>query len=357
MLATILACMNATSLAAPYWRGVDASFIPQYKDLGAVFYEGAKPIEPLAAFAKTGSNLLRLRVWVNPRDGYCSPERTLEMAREAKKLGMQLLIDFHYADSWADPGKQPKPQAWTDLSNEGLIEAVKIHTRQVIGDLVKQKTPPAIVQIGNEIADGLLWPTGRISRGGREMFGKLLKAGVEATRAAMPKDHRYGIMIHHDQGGKNAVCRWYFDLVKELGVDFDMIGLSFYPWWHGTLDDLQKNLNDLAARYGKPVMVVETAYPFTLQSGDATGNFVGRESQLVPGFPASPAGQSAFLKKLHEIVKAVPEHRGVGVCYWAPEYVAFRTIETPCENLCLFDLERKLLPGARALGEKPLDEE
>lgn len=349
--------MTSNAPDAPYWRGVDASFIPQYRDLGAVFYEGKNPIEPLAAFAKTGSNLLRLRVWVDPPEKYCNPEHTLAMAREAKKLGMDLLIDFHYADSWADPGKQPKPKAWAELSNEDLEKAVREHTHRVIADLVAQKTPPKIVQIGNEIADGLLWPTGRISRGGREMFGRLLKAGIEGARAAMPKSDPLSIMIHHDQGGKNGVCRWYYDLVKELGVEFDMIGLSYYPWWHGTLDDLSKNLNDLAERYQKPLMVVETAYPFTLSSGDDTGNFVERENQLVPGYPATPQGQIAFLKKLHAIVKAVPENRGVGVCYWAPEYVAYPGIHTPCENLCLFDFERKLLPGARALGEKPIDEE
>ncbi len=346
----VLALMLFAVSAQPLLNGADASFVPQYRDLKAEFFVGATKTDGLDALAQSGSKLLRLRVWLNPKDGYCSVDRTLALARDGKKLGMHLLINFHYADDWADPQKQPTPDAWRSLNLTDLAKAVKAHTQDTLDRLAAQGTPADSVQVGNEIRNGILWPMGKRSEGKLDKLAVLLKAGVEGVRASK-NGKKIKVMIHHDQGGMVKECRFFFGELKRLGVRFDWIGLSYYPWWHGTMPQLQENMNGLAAEFRKPVMIVETAYPFTLGWKDQTGNFCGSESQLVPGFPATPEGQAKFLRELNRMVRAIPGKRGLGVVYWAPEYVAHPGIQTPCENLCLFDFENKLLPGAYALGE------
>lgn len=333
----------------PLLNGIDASFVPQYRDLKAKFTVDGRPTDPLDALAEAGNKLLRLRVWVNPKDGYCSVARTLEMAKEAKRLGMKTLIDFHYADSWADPQQQPTPAAWKSHDLPKLAEAVRQHTKTTLDQLAAQGTPAYAVQIGNEIRNGMLWPLGRRTTAGFDNLVTLLKAGIRGARESRGgKNLR--VMIHHDQGGNFKECSLFFGVLKRKGVTFDWIGLSYYPWWHGTLDQLRENLNGLAREFERPVMIVETGYPFTLKWKDQSNNFVGMESQVVTGFPATPSGQAAFMRELNRRVRAVPNGRGLGVVYWAPEYVAHPGMETPWENLCLFDFDNQLLPAARALG-------
>lgn len=304
MLATVL----YMALAAPVWRGVDCSFIPQLRDLGAKFYDGADETEVLVALRKQGINLLRLRVWVDPKDGYCGVERTLKLSKEAFDLGYTLMIDFHYSDSWADPAKQVKPRAWRQLSERDLAKAVHDHTKLTLEKLVAQKTPARFVQIGNEVRPGMLFPTGRINGNDYAPFARLLKAGLTGAREAM-RGKPLTTIIHNDEGGNfKGTSRFFEGLAKE-GVKFDCIGLSYYPWWHGTLAQLSENLNGLASKFNKPVMVVETAYPFTLKWQDDENNFVGTEKQLVPGYPATPEGQASFLQKVNDLVTSVPNGR------------------------------------------------
>lgn len=338
-----------TVAAQPYYRGVDCSFIPEYRDKKTVFTVNGKPTEPLKALRDAGANLLRLRVWVNPKDGYCDLSHTLVMAQEAKRNRMALLIDFHYSDWWADPGQQNPPAAWKALGDAELEKAVFDHSKEVISALVAQKTPPDMVQVGNEVRPGMLWPLGRIEREEGKPFTRLLKAGIAGTLAGMPTGKRVPIMIHNDAGGDNAGCRWFYGLLQRDSVPYDVIGVSYYPFWHGTLDAVQRNLSDLSERFSKDVMVVETAYAFSLENKDAERNFVGDDKKLLPGYPATPQGQAAFLRELHRRVRAIP--RGLGVVYWAPEYVVEKGIQNPYENLALFDFDRNLIvDSARALG-------
>lgn len=333
--------------AAPYWRGADMSFVPEYRDLGCEFYVGQRKTDSLKALKDAGMNMLRLRVWVNPPKGYCSPEKTVKLAVEAKKMGLELMIDFHYSDDWADPGKQIPPAKWKNYDVRQMAEATKGHTKEVLLALKKVGVHPKIVAIGNEIRTGMLWPLGEISKNGYENFATFLKAGIEGAKEA--KMRPYQIMIHNDAGGNKADCDRFYSSLTRLGVKFDVIGLSFYPWWHGTMDQLKENMDHLSEKFKKPVIVTETAYPFSVDWKDKTGNFVWKETKLNCDFPATPEGQSQFLTKLHSVVRSV--NRGQGVLYWAPEYVAHPGIETPCENLCLFDFENRMLPGAYALGE------
>ena len=334
-------------------NGGDLSFIPEYRSLKTTFYDGLKERDPLESFSSRGAKLLRLRVWVNPPAGFCSAERTLELAREAKRLGMQTLIDFHYSDDWADPQHQVPPAAWKAFDQKRMEVAVFDHTKDVVQRLAAQGTPADMVQIGNEIRDGMIWPMGQITKSGYGPLAKLLIAGIKGVRAGAGK-RVPRIMIHHDRGAELAKCKPFYQELLKRGVKFDVIGISYYPWWHGTMQGLKENMDGLAETFKKPVMIVETAYPFTLGWKDQTGNFVGEEKQLVPGYPATPDGQAKFLRELNRLVRAVPKDRGLGVVYWAPEYVAQPGISSPYENLALYDFEHRILPGADALGDRPV---
>ncbi len=343
------------------------SFLPQYRDLKLDFHREGKPVNPLAVLRETGSNVLRLRVWVNPKDGYCSKVHTLKLAKDAWKAGLRLMIDFHYSDWWADPGHQMKPKAWDGLTVQEIAGKVEEHTFDLLSDLVKQGTPADLVQVGNEIRTGMIWPEGQLwtkEKGNNpEAFANLvtfLKAGASGVkRVPAAKDSRDGrlvspkIIIHNDAGGDyKGTPAWYVKLAQAR-VPMDYIGLSYYPWWHGTLADLEKNLIALVEQVKTPIIVVETAYPFSLEWKDKENNFVGKADQLLPGFEATPAGQAKFLRALHATVRKTPGGLGRGVLYWAPEYVAHEGIQTPYENLCLFDFKNEAIVDSwKALAGK-----
>lgn len=350
MHAILASFVLASSPISSEIRGVDASFLPQLDGLKAQFFEGGSPIDVLTAFRVRGIEWLRVRVWVHPKEGYCGVPKTLELCKKAKALGYQLLINFHYSDDWADPQKQIPPDAWKGFDLDGMAKAVYAHTRGTLEALDRQGTPAAMVQIGNEIRDGMLWPLGQLSKGNWDGLERLLKAGIRGTKEAKLSVQPL-ISIHHDQGGNAKQCGDFYGQLTNRGVQYDLIQLSYYPWWHGTFAQLRENLAMLATRFKKPIFVGETAYPFTLEWKDRTGNFVGLERHLVPGFPASPEGQSAFLTELRKIVRETPNGLGAGVVYWAPEYIAVPGLPTPYENLALFDFDQKILPGAEALGK------
>ncbi|HKE18368.1 MAG TPA: glycosyl hydrolase 53 family protein [Kofleriaceae bacterium] len=271
----------------------------------------------------------------------------------AHAAGMRLLLDFHYSDFWADPQTQNTPAAWQGQDLAALAQTVRTYTRDVLAALHAQGTPADMVQIGNEIRNGMLWPLGRIdwdAGTGWDNLGALLRAGVAG--AADAPGPTPAIVIHFDQGGDNAFSRSFFDHIVAQQVPFDVIGLSYYPFWHGTITQLRTNMNDLAARYDRDVMIVETQYGWTLDNGDALGNFLWQDSQVVPGYPATPGGQVAFVSDLYSALAAVPGGRGAGIFYWQPEWipgVGWTPGEgTPNDNLTLFDFGGDALPSVQS---------
>lgn len=332
-------------------RAVDCSFIPQIESLGGTFTDSAGPRDFIAILKSAGFNAVRLRVWNNPPGGWCSPDQTCAIALRTKAAGMQLIIDFHYSDSWADPGQQNKPAAWSSMTLGTLRTSVRVFTAQVLTQLKLQGTPPDIVQLGNEITNGMLWNDGRV--GGvydanwPQLASLLQSAAAGVTDALSP---RPPIMIHLDTGGNNTATRWWFDNAVSRGIPFDIIGLSYYPWWHGSLASMKANVLDAAGRYGKPVVIAETAYPFTLGWNDNTNNFVWQQSQLLPGFAATPQGQAAYVADVASFMSTVPGGRGLGVMWWAPEYSAFPALGSPWENLALVDFAHAALPALLVLG-------
>jgi beta-galactosidase len=207
-----------------------------------------------------GFNYIRLRIFndpardsgYSPKRGFCDLEHTKQMAKRVKDAGMKLLLDFHYSDYWADPGKQYKPAAWRNLLFEELKKALYDYTKKVIQELKDQGTTPDMVQIGNEINHGLVWPEGNVSN--VDSMAQLIAAGVAGVKTVDPS---IVIMLHIALGGQNDESVFFINQVLARKVHFDVIGLSYYPKWHGTLDDLRDNMNDLLRRYNKDLIVVE----------------------------------------------------------------------------------------------------
>jgi len=339
--------MPTTAQASPMICGTDLSFVPQVEAGGGLFYDDSgASVDVIDDLAAQGLDMVRLRLWHTPADGVNGLDSTLIMARRIHDAGMRLLLDIHYSDTWADPAHQTKPAAWENLPFDALTEAVHDYTAEVVSALVEQGTPPAIIQIGNEITPGILWEDGRVQddTGWLNLIA-LLNAGVEGAHSAAPDAD---IMLHIDSGGNAETSRWFFDHIGD-SVDFDLIGVSFYPWWHGELGDLQANLTMLAERYGKPIIVVETGYPWTLGWADDTHNMVGEMAQLHAGFPATPRGQHAFLTALTAIVADVPDGLGRGLFYWEPATISAPEFDSFMENLTLFDYDGHPLPGLSAL--------
>ncbi len=315
--------------------GVDISTTPQIKNAGGVWKQNNVPGDVLDIFKSNGANYVRLRLWHTPTDGYCGLDSTLAFAKNVKTKGLKFLLDIHYSDWWADPGQQTKPAAWKNLSFTLLTDSVRQYTKRVIKALKDQNTLPDMVQVGNEITPGMLWPDGKISIGGWGNFTTLLKAGIQGVKDI---DTTVKIMIHIDRGGDNATSRWFFDNLKSNGVSFDIIGLSYYPWWHGTLTQAQNNLNDLATRYNKDIIIVETAYPWTTQYlNDGVSNVGFDPTKLPAGYPVNPQGQRDFLTYLIKLIKNTTSKRGIGFFYWEPAFISVPPVGSAWENYAIFD--------------------
>lgn len=339
-------------VAPAFMVGGDVSFLPEIEEHGGRYADQDGSRDLLVLMRDHGFNTVRLKLWHTPAGSYNTLTRVLGVATRARGLGMQLLLDIHYSDDWADPAKQFKPRAWEGLDFGTLVDSVYRYSHDVVAALSAQGTPPAMVQIGNEIRPGLLWPDGRVdgewdTPAQWKKLATLLQAGRKGVLDASP-GHPPLVMVHFDNGAKNAMGRTFFDHLVAEGVDFDVIGLSFYSKWHGTVDELRFNLADLASRYGKDVYVVETAYPWTMEWADGAGNIFGTDADLHAGYPPTVEGQAAFLRAVRAAVEDVPDGRGGGVVYWAPEWIPVRGVPSAWENATLFDFQGKALPSMDA---------
>jgi arabinogalactan endo-1,4-beta-galactosidase len=329
--------------------GHDLSTLQQLESIGKQFSDHGR-VQPLERIvAQHGATYVRERLWVNPPAPFNDLPHVLKMARRIKEAGMKLLLDFHYSDFWADPGKQYTPQSWQGQDLPTLANTVYNYTRDVLEQLARQGTPADLVQTGNEVTDGMLWPLGQIYVGSEQHwveFTTLLKAAIAGARdGGRHTDLR--VMVHIDRGGDNGGSVWFYDHILAQGVDFDVIGLSYYPFWHGPLSALQANLNDLSPRYNKDIVVVETAYPWTLADGDGYPNSIDASTPLGTDYPPTPEGQSGFLRNVLGILGQVPNGRGRGLVYWEPGWIPGVGWEPGAgdawDNMTLFDFEGKAL--------------
>ncbi len=336
--------------------GADISFLPQIEDHGGIYKQDSLPEDLLQILKLHGFTYIRLKLWHTPADDYNNLHKILFMATRIKEKGFKFLLDFHYSDTWADPGHQQKPAAWQGLSFKALKDSVYWYTKKTIQALAVQGTIPDMVQIGNEINSGLLWNEGRVGGNYNSNWpncAALINEGIRGVRESCEAGDSVKIMIHYAGAANNAGNRWFFDNLLAHGVNFEIIGLSYYSWWHGTLDQVRSNLNDLAQRYQKDIIIVETAYPWTLQWYDNMKNIVGQQSQLHVGYPASVSGQESFLRDLKKIVRQTNFDRGKGICYWAPEYISVPPILSSWENNTLFDFEGKVLKSMEVFLGQP----
>ena len=353
ILTLVLVFNICTKPQSEFIKGVDVSTLLQIEDNGGLFYENGFVSDPMQIFKDHGINYVRLKIWHTPTEDYNNLQKVLIAAQRIKSKGLKFLLNIHYSDWWADPANQTKPAAWNGLTFQSLKDSVYEYTKNIITTLKIHNLLPDMVQIGNEIICGMLWNDGRICEQYNTPqqwfnFASLVKEGIRGVNESIDLNDTVKIMIHIDRGGDNAGARWFYDGLFAQNVEFDLIGLSFYPWWHGTLVDLQDNLNDLATRYGKDIIVVETAYPWTLSWNDNTNNIVGNSNQLLPGYAASVQGQKDFLIDLMNVVNNTTANKGIGVFYWEPDWISTQTFGSPWENLALFDFSNEVLPSIYA---------
>ncbi|CAN7536361.1 glycosyl hydrolase 53 family protein [Paenibacillus sp. LjRoot56] len=352
-------------LSADFIKGADVSMLKQIEVSGGKFYDGGIEKEALQILKDHGVNWVRLRVWNNPVDangiglggGNNDKARTIEIAKRAHELGLKVLLDFHYSDFWADPSKQTKPAAWEGLNSVQLQQALYTYTADVIQGLTDEGVMPEMVQIGNETNTGMVWTEGQTTgSGGYEGWANLIKQGVQAVRDHDPNNAnalRTKIMIHLADGGNNELFRRNFDQLTLRQVDYDVIGFSYYPYWHGPLEDLQANMVDISKRYGKEVLVAENAYAYTLNDGDNFSNNFGPSQEQLGGYKATVQGQAQEVHDVMNAVAQVPNQKGLGVFYWEPDWIPVKGAEWSSkagegngwENQAMFDFNGHALPS------------
>ena len=342
-------------------KGMDLSSLEAIEDAGAVFYdENGNVITDILAYLADEKevNYVRLRVWNNPTTSfdagdYCNAEHTVSMARRIKEAGMKLLIDFHYSDSWADPAVQTKPEAWKDLSFTELKQAVYQYTAEVLNQLKEVGAYPDMVQIGNEISGGILWQDGYIDN--MSQLAQLLNSGISAVRDTTPAGQYTKVLLHLAEGGDVERFEYFFDSIIANGVtDFDVIGMSYYAYWHGSLQQLKNNMNNVVARYGKEVVVAETSYPYTYEDADATPNQIGRSDTDIAGLEATVANQRLITEMTFNTVATVDNGKGLGAFYWEPLWLAVNGVGVvkgegnEWDNQILFDHNHRALDSINA---------
>ena len=322
-------------LSPDFISAVDISYYPTILENGALFYNvQGNQINFLNSLIENGVNTIRLRLWVNPINDSSSFNEVKEFSALLKSLGFKIWITPHFSDTWAHPGQQQIPNEWSSLNFEEIKAEVYSHINQIMNEI-----EPDYIQIGNEINTGILFPSGDIQNNSIQ-FIELLNQGVNAVRS----NSNITKIILHFAGYDGS--QWFFNLVDQ--VDYDIIGISYYPIWHGkSLDELQIELTELSNNFEKEILIAETAYPFTLGWNDWTNNIVGLEEQLIlPDYPATPNGQQSFIRDLKSLIFDI--NNGIGFCYWGAELIAWDGEKSEngsvWENQALFDFENKELP-------------
>lgn len=366
-----------------FYKGMDLSTIKEVESLGGKFYDHGVEKDVFEILKSYGTNAVRLRLWNDPYSedgvpygaGTNDLPTTIELAKRAKAHGMEVLLCMHYSDFWADPGKQRVPKAWRGMDAEQLTEAVYTFTRDTLLTLRDAGAYPDLIQIGNELTNGMLWQYGKLPEcGNYDNLAKFVSAGIRAVRSL---DGDMPVMIHLDNGGNAPMYIDWFDHYMERGEDFQIVGLSYYPFWHGSLPDLQKNMNDLAVRYGKELVIAEVSMGYTMEDYASYEKLEPHERKgyatkpaLVEklDFPMTKEGQADFMRALFAVIDQVPERKCRGFFYWEPAWIpvpgsgwaneeALKYIEekgpggNEWANQALFDYDGHALPALEAIRD------
>lgn len=354
-------------------KGMDLSTLLELKHCGAKYYDNGEEKDILTIMKEHDVDTIRIRLWNDPHsetgESYGAGENdlatSLEIAKEVTAAGFGVLLNFHYSDFWADPGKQIKPKAWKDYGVEELEKAVYEYTKESMLAFLNAGVNITMVQVGNELSNGLLWPEGKVPN--YDNIAKFVNAGIRAVRAVKKE---IPVMIHLDNGGKNELYREWFDHFMERGEEFELIGLSYYPFWHGTLQALEDNMNDIAKRYGKDLIVAEVSMGFSMEDYRPYEHLTKEEAkgfatkpELVEKieYPMTKEGQLDFMKDFLNRITHIEGNHGKGFFWWEPAWIpvpgsgwatpaslAYMNDPGPCgnewANQALFDYEGNVLP-------------
>lgn len=322
-------------------RGVDLSFYDEINTLGGKYKYSGQDFSIFEILKSANVNWVRLRLWVNPQNEWCNLEHTIKIAKLIKQNNFKFLLDIHYSDTWADPSQQTIPSDWgaelAQKSTDGqkvtyLTQKISDYTKEVLNAFIAQGITPDMVQTGNEITNGMLWPYGTTTGGNCENLMAFLDAATKAVREKAPDAK---IMLHLDRGGDNTTASWWYGVARNKNIDYDVIGLSYYPFFHGTdLGVVENNLKNLRTTFSKEVCIVETSYPWSCGWNDNTPNQVGEGNDLLDDCPATKEGQQKYLKKLCELVEAAG---GTGVFYWGADSISVTGYQNTLENQAWFD--------------------
>lgn len=352
-------------------KGVDVSMTEEVEQHGAAYFLHGEQKDLFELLQTCGVNLVRLRLWNSPYSeageayggGTNDYETTVRLAKRVKQHGMKFMLDFHYSDFWTDPAKQIKPKAWAELTGKALEMAVYQYTRDTLAALEQEEILPEYVQIGNEITKGLLWPDGHVDN--TAQMARLLGAGIRAVKEQSPD---IKIILHLDFGTDNELYRNWFSKIEPYGLEYDIIGMTYYPFWNGAMEDLIANMNDISRRFNKEVLVAETSIGYTADSLGCHGMIFSEELEEKTPYPATKEGQEQFLRELYTAVRSVEQHRGIGIVYWEPAWLPFPACawanQLGCQymndkaetgnswaNQALFDKDGNANPALLALSE------
>lgn len=376
-------------------KGMDLSTLLELEKCGAKYYDGGQEMDILDIMKKYDVDTIRIRLWNDPwsesGESYGAGENdlktSLEIAKRVTAAGFGVLLNFHYSDFWADPGKQFKPKAWASYGVEELEQAVYDFTLETMETFLEQGVNITMVQVGNELSNGLLWPEGKVPN--YDNIARFVNAGIRAVRKADAdyqkrvqegeakilgvrdqKLDKIPVMIHLDNGGKNELYREWFDNFTRRGEDFEIIGLSYYPFWHGTLQMLEDNMNDIAERYGKDLIVAEVSMGYTMEdykdyeklSDEERKGYATRPALVEKiEYPMTVQGQYDFMEDFLQRISHIYGNQGRGYFYWEPAWIpvpgsgwatpaSLKYIEDPgpCgnewANQALFDYQGNALP-------------
>jgi len=354
LMLAVFAAAPAAMAMTNFIAGADMSLLAYFESSNITYKASGQTQDALTILKNNGINCIRLRVFTSsaalaqtdPYDYINNLTYTVPLAARVKKAGLQLLIDFHYSDTWADPGNQATPVAWTNLDFGSLVLQMRSYNSNCIAAFVAAGATPDYVQVGNEITGGMLWPNGAVPGSDAStqwsQLAQLINAAIQGihdvTGTNSPK-----IIVHIDRGGDWNTTKWFFDnLIQSQHVQIDYIGESYYPFWHGPLNDLANCLTNAALRYNKPVIVAETAFPWT--NTYWTTNIIG--------FSGSTNGQAQYMMALAQIVKNVPNGLGGGIFWWGSEYQNLRRVnEAGFNTASFFDAKGNVLPAAAVDGQ------
>jgi arabinogalactan endo-1,4-beta-galactosidase len=335
----------------PWLAGADVSALATFERHGAIYRDGRTAGDALAILRARGVDCFRLRLFVAPSGVGVETNDlayTVALAQRVKRSGAMLLLDLHYSDTWADPAKQTKPAAWADQPLPQLAATVRGYTADALRAFAAAGAAPDYVQLGNEITNGLLWPEGRVEFAQRDdaaawdRLGTLLRAAHDGLADACADGPRPRTILHLESPQQLERLLWFCRQAAAQRVPFDLIGVSYYPDWHGGLAGLRAALGALAAEFRKPVLVAETAYPSRKDE-----HWNGRPHL---SWPLTPAGQRRFVREVTQVVAEVPDGLGAGVLYWHPEAVPVAGLAVWVGGSCgLFDRKGRVLPAAGEL--------